>query len=163
MINHNDSMDEAFQVLESSPCPIAQAFCRKWRDEMGMTMAEMEAQLGELEDTRDAAKQISNELVEVEAENKRLEARETELERRIENCSELLWRFRPGDSSRTAGQFGEEYEWNEYPEDIHVEYAPDYESINAAFVKQVDGEVEEVWVLPKGDMYSKRALYERVY
>lgn len=162
MINYNDSMDEALTTLESSPCPIAQAFVRKFWTEMGMTFAEIDEQLCELEDAKCETDRAKEELDIAELEIKRLEARETELEKRIENCSHLLWRFRPDVCARVSKDFGDEYEWNEYPDKIAEEYAPDYESINAAFVKQVDGEVEEVWVLPKGDMYSKLALYERV-
>lgn len=163
MINHNDSMDEALATLESSPCTIAQAFVRKFRTETGMTFAEIEEQLDALEEAKEEVNQAKDELDSAELEIKRLEQVETELLGRIENCSHLLWRFRPDECARVAKDFGDEYEWNEYPDKIAKEFAPDYESINAAFVKQVDGDVEEVWVLPKGDMYSKRALYERVF
>ena len=162
MINHNDSMDEALATLESSPCPIAQAFGRKFRMELG-TFTEVEEQLDALEEAKEEANQAKDELDSAELEIKRLEKVETELLGRIENCSQLLWRFRPDVCARVAKDFGDDYEWNEYPGKIAEEYAPDYESINAAFVKQVDGEVEEVWVLPKEDRYSKRALYERVF
>lgn len=164
MINHNDSLDEALNTLESSPCTIAQAFCRKWWDELGMTMAEMEAQLGELEDAKREVSGLQDEIKGLEYEVEKLEKVEIELMGRIENCSQLLWRFRPNDCSRAAGQFGDEYDWIEYPEDIHKEYAPDYDEIQGAFVKSTDGELEEVWVLPKHvERYSKHAPYERVY
>lgn len=164
MINHNDSMDEAMRVLETSSCPIAQAFCRKWRDEMGMTMAELEDQLEEIEDHKDARNQLADELAGAEGEVARLEKVEIELNGRIESCSHLLWRFRPDVPNRAAKDFGDEYDWSEYPDEIVSEYAPDYEEVQAAFVLVTDGEVEEVWVMPKQvDRYSKHAPYERVF
>lgn len=162
MINHNDTLDEALTTLESSSCPIAQAFILKFRQELG-TFAEVEEQLDALEEAKEEANQAREELAGAEVEIQRLEKRETELKNRIEHCSDLLWRFRPDECARSAKDFGDEYEWNEYPDKIAEEFAPDYDGINAAFVKSVDGEVEEVWVLPKGNIYSKHALYERVF
>lgn len=163
VINHNASMDEALDLLESSSCPIAQAFAKKFREEVAPTFHDLDVNLETIENLREDKEQLESSLQSQEEENRRLEDAVTELEKRIGRCGDLLWRFRPDECARQAKDFGTEYEWNEYPDQIRDEYAPDYDSINGAFLLLEDGEVSEVWVLPRGNIYSPKALFERVF
>lgn len=164
VINHNASMDEALDLLEASPCPIAQAFVKKFREEVAPTFQDLDdASMEVVETLKEDKEQLESSLQSQEEENRRLETQITELEKRIGRCGDLLWRFRPDECARQVRNFGAEYEWIEYPDQIRDEYAPDYESVNGAFLLLEDGEVSEVWVLPRGDIYSPRALFERVF
>ena len=88
------------------------------------------------------------------------------LEGRIEACARLLDQFRQRldiDGNKSVQEFGEEYDWVEYADDIHKEYAPEYASISAAYIKDIDGCVDEVWVTTENAYHGNGTRYERVY
>ena len=156
----NENYDELLRKMEFVEHPLVREFTHRLLQDGVTSLDEL---LEYREEAEEKLEGLAQELGELETKTDReIEA----LEGRIEACENMLDRLRQRlniDETKMARSFGPEYDWIEHVEEIAKEYAPEMESVSAAYIKETDGCVDEVWVTGYPNYHGNSTLYWRVY
>ena len=135
----SESYDDLIKQLERIEHPVVQEFTRRLLQDGVTSFDEIFEYKEKYEENEAELDKLARELGELETKTDREIER---LEDRLDACGVMLDRLRQRlniDQTRTARSFGPEYDWIEHANGIAAEYAPEMESVSAAYIKETDG------------------------